>query len=193
MGELDNLIKLLSEGDEKAFREVYELYHQKIFAVGFYLTSSRTVAQDITQDVFLKIWNLRQELTSVKNFDAWLRTLVKNHTYNILIKAARERRRARKEPYLALVSNFVDSTIEEKERLEIVEKAIANLPQQQKTAYILSRHERVKISDIAQMMNLSPHTVKNHLKAASASITTFLQKNIDIVVLAAFVYGEYKK
>ena len=83
MGELDNLIKLLSEGDEKAFREVYELYHQKIFAVGFYLTSSRTVAQDITQDVFLKIWNLRQELTSVKNFDAWLRTLVKNHTYNI--------------------------------------------------------------------------------------------------------------
>lgn len=183
---ISTLIDLLAKGDESAFRQVYDQYHQKIYAIGYYLTHSRVIAEDITQDVFIKLWNKKHELATVQNFDSWIKVLTKNHAYNIIAKAAREQA-YKNQPVHNEVAGFPGSPVEKKEQAALIKRAINLLPAQQKRAYILSREEGYSASEIAVIMGLSVNTVKNHLKAATASIISFCKKNIDLAVLVIFL------
>lgn len=175
------LLNRISRGDERAFRELYDQYHQRIYAIGVYLIQSRTIAEDIVQDVFLKIWNKRAALPEVQHFEGWLKVIVKNHTLNMLEKAARERL-ARKVQSERAGEALTETQLEQKEINHLIQKAIERLPAQQKKAYLLSRQEGFKASEIAEMMDLSIHTVKNHLKAATASIIAFCKQNIELII-----------
>lgn len=187
MGELDNLIRLLSEGDEKAFRKVYELYHRKVFAVGLYLTNSRAVAEDITQDVFIKIWNKRADLPEVQHFEGWLKVIVKNHSLNIITRAAKERLASKNLSGPAFVLPAAEKQTEKSEEYLLLQKAIDALPPQQQKVYVLSKQQGLKATEIASLLDISIHTVKNHLKAATAAITQFCRKHIELAVLLIFL------
>ncbi|MCF3107352.1 RNA polymerase sigma-70 factor [Niabella sp. CC-SYL272] len=181
------LLSQIGRDDERAFRQLYNQYHQKIYAIGFYLTRSRTVAEDIVQDVFLKIWNKRADLPEVRHFEGWLKVIVKNHALNVLEKAAKERFTC-KAQFEQACDGLADAQLvpklEQKEINYLIQKAIDRLPAQQKKAYLLNKQEGFKVAEIAQIMDLSIHTVKNHLKAASASIIAFCKRNIELIITA---------
>jgi len=180
------LLSQIGRDDERAFRQLYNQYHQKIYAIGYYLTRSRTVAEDIVQDVFLKIWDKRAELPEVRHFEGWLKIIVKNHTLNMLEKAARERL-SRKAQAAQAGDAFADTLLapklEQKEINHLIQKAIDRLPAQQKKAYLLNKQEGFRAAEIAEIMDLSIHTVKNHLKAATASIIAFCKQNIELIIM----------
>ncbi|MGJ7029727.1 RNA polymerase sigma factor [Niabella hirudinis] len=184
------LLEKIVLGDERAFRQLYNRYHQKIYAIGYYLTRSQTIAEDIVQDVFLKIWDKRTELREVRQFEGWLKIIVKNHTLNVLEKAAKERltRKVQQEREEAtLAETLVAPKLEQKEINHLIQKAIDRLPAQQKKAYLLSKQEGFKAAEIAQIMDLSIHTVKNHLKAATASIIAFCKRNIELIITIVLI------
>lgn len=185
--DIDIQIKLLAEGNEAAFREVYDLYHQKVYALGYYFTHSPSVAEDITQDIFLKIWDKRRELKEVQNFSSWIKVLVRNHAYNLIAINARERLHRKNQSYDIVVPSLAEAKLEGKERNNIFEKAINNLPDQQKKVFILSRYEGFKIAEIADMLKISPNTVKNHLKAANHSIAKYCSRHIELLFLLLFL------
>ena len=90
--EKELLVKV-SQGDENAFGQLFTLYYNQLGDFIMRIAESRPLAQEIVQDVFLKIWLNRATLAEVESFRAYLFVVARNHAFNCLKQIARERNR----------------------------------------------------------------------------------------------------
>lgn len=175
LSESDQLIKV-AEGDEIAFQQLFLKYHHQLGTHIFWITNSIDLAEEIVQDVFLKIWMSRETLVGVHNFKAYLFVISKNHTLNCLRKLTRERIHMKE-----YEDNFIRSITSENSDSNIyhsiLDEAIDQLPPQQQLVYLLSRHDRLRYAEVANRMNISRESVKKYLQIATASITLYVQTN----------------
>lgn len=181
------LVQQIASGDQAAFSVLFKAYSGKLAAVIFNLTRSKELTQEIVQDVFLKIWMHRETVANLENFGGYLFVISRNQALNALKRIAKEK------SILSGLENKNDTAAPETEENEsifygLLDDAIDRLPPQQKRAYILSRHQRLKYQEIADEMNLSKETVKKYLQAATVSITGYINKNMDPRVAIIFFY-----
>lgn len=183
--EKDLLIKV-SAGDEDAFRQLFSKYHQQLGIHIFRITNSVDIAEEIVQDVFLKIWISREALARVHNFKAYLFVISKNYTLNCLRKLSRERIHKKE-----WEDNSVNILTSESDSFNIyyslLDEAIDQLPPQQQKVYLLSRHERLRYAEIAHRLNISCETVKKYLQIATASITAYVKTNSEAAIILMIV------
>jgi RNA polymerase sigma-70 factor (family 1) len=184
------LLLKVANGDEHAFSELFNTHHQLLGTHIYRITDSVELAEEVVQDVFLKIWMSRETLTSVQNFRAYLFVISKNHALNCLRKVAKERIHQKTLEKNALSITPDDSPGGLEGYYSLLDEAIDHLPPQQQKVYLLSRHNRLKYDEIARQMGLSRETVKKYLQGATHSITSFVQSNIDIsamiILISAF-------
>ncbi len=173
-----HILQQVAEGKEEAFRVLFDQYHQKIYTFALYLTHSEAMAEEVTQEVFIKVWTNRLQLPEIQYFSSWIKTLARNHIYTLLRHLAVERR------VLEDIKNNMETQISETSNDNFYRKwelllkaAVDQLPPRQKEVYQLSRYEGMKQIVIAEKLGLSIHTVKNHMKAALHSIHLFLEAN----------------
>ncbi|GAC1314750.1 MAG: RNA polymerase sigma-70 factor [Mucilaginibacter sp.] len=176
----------IAAGNEYAFRQLFNAYHQQLGAYIFRITGSIELAEEIVQDVFLKIWMNRETLEGVRNFKAYLFIVSKNHALNCLRKLIKERlKKQQLEEYIA------ETPISDSDNLtpyySVLDEAIDQLPAQQQKVYLLSRHERLKYSEIAERLDISHETVKKYLQIATASITSYIQANLEATILVIMI------
>jgi len=183
----DLLIKA-SEGDEQAFAQLFYKYHHQLGLHIFRITNSMVIAEEIVQDVFLKIWMSREALAGVNNFRAYLFVISKNHTLNCLRKLTKERQQRKlfeedtaRDPLPDTRINIYHSLLDD---------AIDQLPPQQQLVYLLSRHKRLKYVEVASRLNISHESVKKYLRIATSSITSYVQLKLkkDILFLIFLIY-----
>ena len=175
LSENNELIKV-SKGDEIAYNRLFYRYHQQLGTHIFRITNSMDLAEEIVQDVFLKIWINREALSGVHNFKAYLFVISKNHTLNCLRKLSRQRHHLNicEEKYMmSLTADSEDSNSYH----TILDQAIDRLPPQQQRVYLLSRHQRLRYAEVANRMNISHESVKKYLSIANTSIIAFLKAN----------------
>jgi len=182
------LLMLVAKGDQKAFRQLFDHYWNHIYSVPFAFTKSVVLSEEIVQDVFLKIWLKRDQLTSIAKFDAYLFTTARNHIYNQLRKKSLE------QPFVKhLEQCFVEcSALPEQKMLlnetqKIIEKVVAELPEQQRTVYELSRNQGLNHAEIAARLGISILTVKSHMTKALRCIRQSFQSYTGEVLYSIFV------
>ena len=78
------LLSLVASGDEPAFTRLFHLYEANIYPVVFRLTRDQQAAEEVLQDVFLKVWLKKEQLPDLENFGGWLYTIAENLTFNYL-------------------------------------------------------------------------------------------------------------
>ncbi len=188
---LDNeneLLLLVSKGDETAFRQLFDHYWDKIYSVALTLTKSSALSEEIAQDVFLKIWFKREQLSSVEKFDGYLFTVARNHIYNELRKKTME------QPFVEqLEQHFLESSAlpEQmmllKETKQLIDKAVELLPDQQRAVYEMSRNEGLDYTAIAGQLGISRSTVKNHMTRALQFLRQYLSEHRSEIVVAATI------
>ena len=171
-----NLCLQISLGNEQAFQQLFNTYHQQLGAYILRLTNSTALAEEIVLDVFLKLWLNRETLREVQNFKAYLFVVSKNHTLNALKKLVKTRL-AQKEPEEHYTKNVL-AQAELNPYYSLLDEAIDHLPPQQQKVYLLSRHKRLKYAEIAENLDLSHETVKKYLQIATASITNYVNANV---------------
>jgi RNA polymerase sigma-70 factor (ECF subfamily) len=182
--EMAELLKSVANSELDAFRRLYDLYLQKVYSYSYFLTRSSEQAEDLTQELFAKIWIKRTELKSIENFDAWLTTLVRNSAYNFLKRHAIEQKALRRiELSKHPDSVSIDDALIHKEYSKIYQEAIDQLPPQQKKVFLLSRNEGLKQEEIASNLGISLNTVKNHMKAALFSIRTYMKSYVSSLLV----------
>ena len=182
------LIKLVSTGNERAFRHLYITYHQLLRTHIYRLTESSELADEIVQDVFLKIWNSRESLEGINNFKGYLFILSKNYTIDFLRKHIRQTILHQKwESDEAQAFQEEDLNVHATNYYGLLDEAIDQLPPQQKKVYLLSRHEHLKYVEIAARLGISRETVKTYLQLATASITLYVKKKVNFIVLLLFL------
>lgn len=168
------LLKLASSGNEKAFTYLFHAHKNKLFGYLFRLTNSQEITEDIIQEIFLKLWKDKSELINIAQFDAYLFRMAKNQAINAFKTIARQTLLyAEYFENQTFEVNSTDNLIQFNETQRMLAQIIESLPPQQKLVYQLSREQHLKHEEIAQMLNLSPNTVKNHIIQA---INTIKQK-----------------
>jgi RNA polymerase sigma-70 factor (family 1) len=186
----EDLLVRVSQGDEKAFTELFHAYHQALGAYIIKITKSHNLAQEIVQDVFMKMWTKRFELDRVKDFNAYLFVTSRNQALNALRNEVRYSK-----IYDQLDVNLLPHYSEDPNSdlsLEgyyvLIDKAILTLPPQQQKVYLLSRKEGLKHEQIAELLQLSRETVKRHISLALVRITSYVKAHAEILTVALMIF-----
>lgn len=171
----------IANGDQKAFRRFFHSYKNKIYSFSFSFTRSAEVAEEITQDVFIKVWTNRESLMEIENMDAWLSTITRNLCFNYLKKMALERKLAEE---LLKTQTIAEQSVEQyvsyKDRKNQLAEALNQLSPQQRLVFTLNRDKGLKNEEIAHQLHLSPNTVKTHMVSALRKIRSFLESHATV-------------
>lgn len=172
------LLSLLAEDSEYAFQLIYDRHRNRIYQTAIRYLKSPYLGQEVVQDVFLKLWFERKNLKTDKPVEAWLYTVAKNNILNRLKKIANEWKAL---DHLAhFTSNSTVPAFEKAESAEysqLLNKAVSDLPDQQKKVFNLARKEKLTYIQIAEQLNISPLTVKTHMTRALQNIKSYFLKN----------------
>ena len=170
------LLALVAKGDEMAFRELFNRYWDNIYSVALVLSKSAAIAEDMVQDVFMKVWMKREELVTVEKIDSYLFIIARNHIFSELkkLKVRQDYIDQLKDYFLSRHLTPEDQLLY-KESSGLVEKAICRLPSQQEQVYRLIREKGYSHERIAAELGISHHTVRNHMIRALRSIREYLQ------------------
>lgn len=172
----------LREGDEPAFVKIYNEYRNKVFTYAHQLSKSADTAEEIVQEVFIRLWQKREQINVELSFNAYIKKITLNHVLNHLKKVARDKSLQEEAFHLIEVSsNRTEDQLLEKELRQIYVDAIDQLPAQKKIIYQLSRTEELSHEEIALKLNISKNTVKNHMVEASKFIREQVRKNGGII------------
>lgn len=168
----------------QAFKELMVRYESRIYHFTLKLVRSEELAEEITQDAFIRLWETRESLSSIDSVGAWLHTLSKNRSLNMLKEKAA--RFAREEKYAGMkdlqVSLEEDINLNDYQR--IVNDLIGQLPPKRKEIFLLKTREGLSIEEIGRLLNLSPHTVKNQLGKSYLTMRQLMSELIYLLLLA---------
>jgi RNA polymerase sigma-70 factor (family 1) len=184
------LLNRLAGGDENAFVTLFNTHQDHIFKVVYRFVKSQALAEELVQDIFLKVWQERQKLPSIQHFQNWLFILARNHLFTCLRRMALERkvRRAWTDER-PLNENSTDHRLRNSQFNELLQETINSLPAQQQAVLRLAKEQYLTYEEIAQQLSISPNTVRIHMSRALAAVRKALtDKGIELVLLSAFYF-----
>jgi len=179
----DEQLSRLISGDQHCFEKVYCCYKDRIYYYALKLTKSEELAEEVVQDVFIKIWTNREKIDTQYSFSSFVFRVAHNHAINILKRIAYEKVAKERISKTAISSvNDTEDNVIYKEYMEIMADAIEQLPPKRKSIFNLSRTRGISHDDIAYGMGISKNTVKSQLVKATKSIRTYFTLHSGIAV-----------
>ncbi|UPK72258.1 RNA polymerase sigma factor [Chitinophaga filiformis] len=172
-----DLIIRLRDGDESAFRVVFDQYSQKIYGVAYQFLKNREQSKEVVQETLLRLWEHRLQLNSEYPLAPWLFTIARRVTLNMLRQTATSQA-ARKKLWLTMhpEHNDTEEAILSADLERITSQVLNTLPLQQQMVFRLSRFEGLTYEEIAARMQISVHTVKYHLTGALKTLRACFDK-----------------
>lgn len=177
------LLHRIAAGDERAFRVFFDHYKDRFYAVALRMTRSDDVAQEMVQDIFLKVWQNRASLPDIIKPDSYFFTVLYRQIYGHYKKLSLERKMLKLIAESPAFKNITDETVLAQESERLINEAIARLPRQQQLVFRLSKQDGLSREQIAEKLQISPNTVKHHLAAAMQSIRSYLNHAALIYIL----------
>ena len=164
-------IEALQNGDHKAFEEVFLAYFDKVKYLLIGLLRSESDAEELAQDIFVKLWMNHTSIDPNKAFNTYLYTITRNTALNHLKHKLVEENY--KNSFNNLDEEAADSSDEilfAKEISLLVEMAVCKMPVQRKKIYQMSRDKGISNNEIAEELGISKKTVENQLSLALQEI-----------------------
>ncbi len=185
------LIARVINGEETAFATLFRHHHRKIYEVALLLTHSETVAEELVQEVFLKVWTKRTTLAAIEDFESWLFIVARNDAFKALRRSARAKSLLYELGHLQDITHETDEWVHSRNYHALLNKAISQLPPRQQMAWRLSKEEGLKREEVARIMQIKPDTVKEHLAMAIKNIRTWMQEQDPrlVGIGALFIYA----
>jgi RNA polymerase sigma-70 factor (family 1) len=179
------MLKITAAGlCEDEFKCLFNTYKERLFAYILAVSHSHYIAEEITQEIFIKLWLCRDVLNQVENIEGYIFAMARNKTLNHLRKATHD---------VKLLNELKDSmqysgnNVEERTQLsecdKLLQEALTLLSPQRRLVYQLSRNQGLNHQEIAAHLQLSRNTVKNHLVKALQCIRRHVGGNAIITIL----------
>jgi len=167
------LLKQLKNGSYEAFDRLYDQYKMRLIGSIFKLVKSDELAKDILQDLFLKVWEKRENLDVDKSFRSYLFRICENMIYDRFRGLARDQKMRQQFIQFSRASyNHVEERLVGKETALQVQEALNALPPQCKKVFILFKLEGKTYKEISTQLGISTSTVNNHLCKANQLLGT---------------------
>ncbi|MEQ7799665.1 RNA polymerase sigma-70 factor [Pedobacter sp. ASV1-7] len=172
----DILLEEISKGNEIAFKTIYDNYFNKLSTYIYKLCKSKDATEEIVNDVFLKIWTSKSDLSIVYSFEAYLFTMARNKAIDYLRKLAKNTHLISElTDQIKNVHNDVEEKLDAEALRMLIDQALSQLSDQKKKIFKMSKEDGYSHDEIAANMQLSKSTVKNHL----SETLKHLKKQID--------------
>lgn len=171
----------IAKQDEKTFLSLFDTYYDKLYLFIQRYVHSAEMAEDLTQEVFIKVWERWDNMADIQSFKAYLYTTAKNHTLNALKKAAQSQATMGEiVHHYYSSSNHTEDEILSKEYLHYLETAIANLPPRSREIFKLCREQKKTYEEVATLMGISKNAVKNHMVLSMKQLRRRLEVDLGI-------------
>jgi RNA polymerase sigma-70 factor (family 1) len=175
--ELDLLIRL-KEGDKKAFAEIYDLYSQRLYINLLKLVKSDQLAEEILQDIFILVWEKREQVDIRQSFPAYLFGIGANKVADLFRKVKRDKHLFAKIKAIATEEySHIEESLFRKENFTILQNAIKALPPQRKQIFELCKMQGESYLEVSRKLGVSTSTINDHIVKATKSIQQYLTSN----------------
>jgi RNA polymerase sigma-70 factor (ECF subfamily) len=157
----EELMQLISKGNAKAFDELYKRYGQKVFSYFFrMLWKNKELAEDCTQELFVKLFNNAAGFDSNKQFSTWMYSMASNMCKN---EYRQHEMKSTKLKWVKEATSISPANPDMKRFKEAVHSSVQDLPEEKKQLYILRFQENLSVPQIAEIMNMAEGTIKSRL------------------------------
>ncbi|GAF03711.1 RNA polymerase sigma factor [Saccharicrinis fermentans] len=178
-----SILEQFKAGNTKAFDTIYGMLSKRLCRFVRYSINNNEDVQEIVQEVFIKLWNERENLNLNKSFEAFVFTITKNKIHDYLRKTLQEKK------YIeSIIQNysFQDNELEDivnfRETDATIKKLIGMLPERRRKAFVLSRFGGKSYREISALMDISENTVDTHIRKA----LTFLKEGL--IRFSSFIF-----
>jgi RNA polymerase sigma-70 factor (family 1) len=177
----------LSE-DMKAYKELYLLMFDSLFHFSYSYVKSEQVAQELVSDVFIKLWQIRTQLTAIDSLKPYLFGMIKNFSLTYLAKASKNLASSLTDIDQLQIESVIELNSPEdlyisKETIQAITQAIHELPPQCKVIFTLVRFDGLKYKEVAKLLDISVLTVRNQVAIATKKIENALPQNLQFHIL----------
>lgn len=163
----------VARGDENAFTQLYLHFGKKLILFGVSLVRSKEIAEELVEDVFVKLWANRNHIAEIENITVYLYVAVKNKALNKLSQKANE--------LIAAPFDYLDTTLDEfaaspydlmitSEMMGRMHQVIEALPPRCKMIFKLIREDGLKYKEVAEILNISINTIDAQMAIAVKKI-----------------------
>jgi RNA polymerase sigma-19 factor, ECF subfamily len=170
--------------NEQRFKILFERFKKPVHDYVRTITGSDELAQEIAQEVFIRLWRKMGSYDEIENIDFYTFRIARNECMRYFKKAAVETHMLQElQKRMTAENNNVSEYINFKETEGLLDKAIASLSPQRQKVYLLSRRQGMRIEEIATEMQISYNTVRNHLVEALRQIRHYYLEHLSVAVL----------
>lgn len=186
-----HLLHQLINGDEKAFCQLYATYKNRIIQFVLTFVKSSNLAEDIFQDVFIAVWQNRVMINPDHSFSSYIYTITRNRILNHLRSESYKKEFQEEAKHtLSFQTNNTSESIDENDLKQIIQQGMALLSNRQREIFEMSRDGQLSHKEIAKKLNISTHTVQEHISTSLKTIRGYLQKNaISYTKIIALILG----
>lgn len=170
------LLLSVADGDENAFRLLFELYAKLLYPFLYRTVKSQELAEEMIQEVMLKVWLNRDKLPELDYPRQWIFRVAANLSYTAIKRSLHESRIIKELERGAEDHQDGESAVGLAELKRHVQEAVRLLPKERRRIYLLSREGGLSREEIAEQLRISPATVKNAIAAALKFIREYLEK-----------------
>jgi RNA polymerase sigma-70 factor (family 1) len=168
----------------ESFKRLFDNYKNRLYGYVLAIARSPYTAEEITQEIFIKLWLCRDVLHKVDNLDGYIFTMARNRTLNQLRKAAHDVKLLHVLQERAMpVNNNVEERALLSEYDEMLRDALRMLSPQRRLVFQLSRDRGLNHEEIADQLHLSRNTVKNHMVEALRFIRHYLGEHGSVLAI----------
>jgi RNA polymerase sigma-70 factor (ECF subfamily) len=177
------LLLRIASGDQAAFQQIYAGFYKRLYQFALALVKSREPAEEIVEDVFVRIWQKRQDISSIRNLRVYLYTATKNASLNYLSRKARA---SVTEPFDHIHVELSETALTPEQILITTEihqkilRTVEALPPRCKMIFKLVREDGLQYKEIAEILNISVNTIDAQMAIAVKRIILAIEVEFDL-------------
>ena len=184
----DHTLRQVVQGDPAAFAKLYNHYRNPAVKFCISLLKDEEEAENVVQEVFIKIWDRREQINPELNFNSYLFTCLRNMAFDQLKKM--EKSYLMKQQYLERMETmYLESCEEEEKKYQLLQTAIGLLSEKRKQILALTIEDGKSYQEIAELMSISKNTVKNQLVKAKQFLREKVEWAVPVLLVAIHYFN----
>ncbi|MFC3355548.1 RNA polymerase sigma factor [Sphingobacterium zeae] len=186
----EDLLQKLRRGDREAFKELYDLYHRRLTLKLVYLLKSEELVQDVLQDIFVKIWEIRETIDPSGNFGGLLYKMAANLAKNVFRKSIYDQLMRSEFAKNDSYSPFEDLD-DASNAKTILNIALDRLTPRQREVYCLHKIEGMSYREISKLLSISDSAINHHIQQANKQLKELLKTDRLLIMLLISFFNSF--
>lgn len=176
-------LQLLREGDERAFEQIFNFYYNRIYSFALNTLFDKTFAEDITQTVFITLWEKRETIEPEIDIAPLLYTIAKNRVYRQTQQMLRKYKYEQTQQDIVSELSDPEETVNYHFMENILSELIEKIPSARRRIFLLSRKDNLSNREIANRLQISEKTVETQIRRAIAFLKDHMRKFLVLLIV----------